>query len=114
MRYLFVLDTTAEACTRGFLQGICDGVLAALYGDDLEINEDEEDEATAPKASKLPPGSKVGFVTFDRSIHFYNVNSALPAPQQLVVSDLEEPFTPLSPEMLYVDPAECKTNIVNV
>ena len=114
MRYLFVLDTTAEACTRGFLQGICDGVLAALYGDDLEINEDEEDEATAPKASKLPPGSKVGFVTFDRSIHFYNVNSALPAPQQLVVSDLEEPFTPLSPEMLYVDPAECKTNIVNL
>jgi protein transport protein SEC24 len=114
MRYLFVLDTTAEACTRGFLQGICDGVLAALYGDDLEINEDEEDEAAVPKSSKLPPGSKVGFVTFDRSIHFYNVNSALPAPQQLVVSDLEEPFTPLSPEMLYVDPAECKANIVNL
>jgi protein transport protein SEC24 len=114
MRYLFVLDTTAEACTRGFLQGICDGVLAALYGDDLETNEDEEDEAAVPKPSKLPPGSKVGFVTFDRSIHFYNVNSALPAPQQLVVSDLEEPFTPLSPEMLYVDPAESKTNIVTL
>ena len=114
MRYLFVLDTTAEACTRGFLQGICDGVLAALYGDDIEVNEDEEDETAVPKASKLPLGSKVGFVTFDRSVHFYNVNSALPAPQQLVVSDLEDPFTPLSPEMLYVDPAECKSNIVNL
>ena len=44
MRYLFVLDTTAEACTRGFLQGICDGILAALYGDDVEVKEDDNDE----------------------------------------------------------------------
>lgn len=116
MRYLFVIDTTAEACTRGFLQGVCDGILAALYGDDLEINEDDEKETEkpSPQPSKLPAGSKVGFVTFDRSIHFYNVTPDVPAPQQLVVSDLEDPFAALSPEVLYVDAAESKANIVTL
>lgn len=113
MRYLFVIDTTAEACTRGFLQGICDGILSALYDEDLETDEDSE-ATSAPKPSKLPPGSRVGFVTFDRSIHFYNVAPTISAPQQLVVSDLEDPFAALSPEALYVDPAECKANIVSL
>lgn len=113
MRYLFVIDTTAEACTRGFLQAACDGILAALYGGDLEeeANNEAEDENAAPKPSKLPVGSKVGFVTFDRSIHFYNVSSGLSAAQQLVVSDLEDPFAAISPEALFVDPADSKANI---
>ena len=114
MRYLFVLDTTAEACTRGFLQGVCDGILAALYGEDVEVKEDENDEAPSAQPSKLPPGSKVGFVTFDRSINFYNVSKDAPAPQQLVVSELEDPFAALSPEALFVDAVESKTNIVTL
>lgn len=116
MRYLFVIDTTAEACTRGFLQGTCDGILAALYGDDLDVEESEEkeDEAPSPQPSKLPPGSKVGFVTFDRSIHFYNVSSTLTAAQQLVVSDLEDPFAAISADALFVDPAESKSNITTL
>jgi protein transport protein SEC24 len=113
MRYLFVIDTTAEACTRGFLQGVCDGILAALYDENLEINENETAESPS-QPSKLPPGSKVGFVTFDRSIHFYNVSSDVPAPQQLVVSELDDPFAALSPEVLYVDAAKSKANIVTL
>lgn len=116
MRYLFVLDTSAEACTRGFLQGMCDGILAALYGDDLELpsTDEADDEAAPPQPSKVPPGSKVGFVTFDRDINFYNVSSSLSAPQQLVVSDLEDPFAAISPQHLFVDAAECKANIVSL
>ncbi|KAK6433685.1 COPII coat Sec23p-Sfb3p heterodimer component [Oleoguttula sp. CCFEE 5521] len=116
MRYLFVLDTSAESCSRGFLQGVCDGVLAALYGDDLTIPDEDEDdeEEVEQQPSKLPPGARVGFVTFDREMHFYNVSALLSSPQQLVMSDLEDPFAAISPEHLFVDPAECKSNIVKL
>ncbi|KAK3074053.1 COPII coat Sec23p-Sfb3p heterodimer component [Teratosphaeriaceae sp. CCFEE 6253] len=110
MRYLFLLDVSAEAYSRGFLQGICDGVLAALYGDEEaeETDGEEAEEQTAPKPSKV---AKVGFMTFDREIHFYDVSAGAAAPQQLVVSDLEDPFAAISPDRLFVDAAACRTNI---
>ena len=38
---------------------------------------------------------RVGFVTYDSSLHFYNLNSALAQPQMLVVSDVHDVFLPL-------------------
>lgn len=38
---------------------------------------------------------KVGFVTYNKILHFYNVNSALAQPQMMVVSDVAEMFVPL-------------------
>lgn len=38
---------------------------------------------------------KVGFVTYDSTLHFYNVNSALAQPQMMVVSDVHDVFMPL-------------------
>ena len=118
MRYLFLIDVSAEACNRGFVQGICDGVLAALYGDEVEDEQSNEDEETNgetdSKPSKVPAGAKVGFMTFDREIHFYNVASSLSAPQQLVMSDLEDPFSAISAEHLFVDAAESKSNITSL
>ena len=38
---------------------------------------------------------RVGFVTYDTTLHFYNVNSALAQPQMLVVSDINDVFMPL-------------------
>jgi protein transport protein SEC24 len=113
LRYLFLLDVSAESCTRGFLRAMCDGLMVALYGDDLGENaENVDDNEEAPAVSKVPAGAKVGFMTFDREVHSYNVNATLSAPQQLVMSDLEEPFSAISPQHLFVDPAECKTNII--
>ncbi|KAI5363568.1 putative Zinc finger, Sec23/Sec24-type, sec23/Sec24, trunk domain, sec23/Sec24, helical [Septoria linicola] len=118
MRYLFLLDVSAESCNRGFLKATCDGLLAALYGDDVEGEEEGEDdddsEAKPTKSSKVPPGAKVGFMTFDREIHFFNVSSALSAPQQLVVSDLDDPFAAISAHHLFVDAADSKSNIVTL
>lgn len=118
MRFLFLLDVSAEACTRGFLHGICDGILAALYGDDVDSDlptgEETANSDDAAKSSKLPAGAKVGFMTFDREVHFYNVTSILSAPQQLVMSDLEEPFSTMSAEQLFVEATECKRNIVSL
>lgn len=119
MRYLFLIDVSAEACNRGFVQGVCDGILAALYGDgiDTEDDDDEEEEPNGnseTKPSKVPAGAKVGFTTFDREVHFYNVSASVSAPQQLVMSDLEEPFSPISAEYFFVDAAEAKRNIVSL
>ncbi|KAI5308612.1 COPII coat Sec23p-Sfb3p heterodimer component, partial [Ascosphaera atra] len=37
LRWLFLIDVTQEAVSRGFLDAICDGILAALYGGDATV-----------------------------------------------------------------------------
>jgi protein transport protein SEC24 len=51
---------------------------------------------------RLPGDSRtrIGFLTFDGTLHFYNLKASLAAPQMLVVSDLEDPFLPLPDELL--------------
>lgn len=38
---------------------------------------------------------KVGFITYNSSVHFYNINGNLAGPQMLVVGDTQEMFMPL-------------------
>lgn len=38
---------------------------------------------------------RVGFITYDKTVHFYNIKSSLAQPQQLVVGDIHEMFMPL-------------------
>jgi protein transport protein SEC24 len=52
-------------------------------------------------------------VTFDKEMHFYNLNANLTSAQMLVMSDLEDPFLPFS-EGLFVDPVESKTVITSL
>ena len=61
-------------------------------------------------ASNLPSGSKIGILTFDRSIHFYNLHSSLETAHMMIVGDLEDVFCPLQ-EGLLVDPQICRSNI---
>lgn len=107
LRWLFLVDVTAESVNRGFLHGFCEGILSALYGESR--GETEETEAT----SRLPKGAKVGIVTYDKEVHFYNLNPNLKSAQMLVMSDLEDPFLPFS-EGLFVDPAESKGTITSL
>ena len=44
----------------------------------------------------------VGFITFDSTIHFYNLKSSLSSPQMLVVSDIFDVIMP-SPDDLVVN-----------
>lgn len=71
LHWLFVIDVTQESYNKGFLEAFCEGVLAALYAP--EDDDDETDENGEPKR-RIPPGAKVGFVTYDKDIHFYNCN----------------------------------------
>ncbi|KAF1848226.1 uncharacterized protein K460DRAFT_393351 [Cucurbitaria berberidis CBS 394.84] len=106
LRWLFLIDVTEEAVNRGFLDGFCEGIMHALYGGDEQT---EESETT----SRLPKGAKVGIVTFDKEMHFYNLSPNLDAAQMLVMSDIEDPFVPLG-DGLFVDPAESKTVITKL
>ncbi|KAI1396791.1 beta-sandwich domain of Sec23/24 [Hypoxylon fuscum] len=110
LHWLFVIDVTQESYNKGFLEAFCEGVLAALYAP--EDDDDETDENGEPKR-RIPPGAKVGFVTYDKDIHFYNCNPALEQAQMMIMPDIEDPFVPLSDGLL-VDPYESKAVITSL
>ncbi|XP_069395795.1 protein transport protein Sec24A isoform X6 [Paralichthys olivaceus] len=87
--YLFVLDVSHNAVETGYLNVFCQSLLD-------NIN-------TLPGDSR----TKVGFITFDSTIHFYNLQEGLSQPQMLIVSDIEDIFLP-TPDSLLVNLNECK------
>nr|KAF6502490.1 SEC24-like protein B, COPII coat complex component [Molossus molossus] len=58
---------------------------------------------------ELPGDSRtrIGFVTFDSTIHFYNLQEGLSQPQMLIVSDIDDVFLP-TPDSLLVNLHESK------
>nr|XP_046262330.1 protein transport protein Sec24B isoform X2 [Scatophagus argus] len=87
--YLFVLDVSHNAVEAGYLKYFCESLLENL--------------------DKLPGDTrtKVGFLTFDNTIHFYNLQEGLSQPQMLVVSDIDDVFIP-SHDSLMVNLKESK------
>lgn len=67
LRWLFLLDVSQESANRGFLESTCEGIMAALYGGESNDSDEKKDR-------KLPEGSKIGIVTFDKEVHFYNLS----------------------------------------
>lgn len=70
LQTLFLIDVSRESIHRGFLKGVCEGIAEALYGEDLAAEGTEGEE---PTSRKLPAGAKVGIVTFDQEVQFYNL-----------------------------------------
>lgn len=70
LRWLFLIDVTQESYNRGFVEAFCEGILSSLYGGAEAGDDDDNGE---PKRS-IPEGAKVGFVSYDQDIHFYNVS----------------------------------------
>jgi protein transport protein SEC24 len=70
-----LIDVGQEAVNRGFVEAVCEGILGALYGNDSSAEDDEQQNGEEPKLRRnLPLGSKVGFLTFDKEVHFYNTS----------------------------------------
>ncbi|KKA26991.1 hypothetical protein TD95_000549 [Thielaviopsis punctulata] len=113
IRWLFVIDVTQSAISNGVLDAFCEGILAALYSNDSETDGEAAD-GKPPKARRMiPEGAKVGFITFDRDIHFYNCSPNLDEAQMLIMPDLKDPFVPLG-SGLFVDPYESKHIITDL
>ncbi|KAJ5601860.1 hypothetical protein N7510_011394 [Penicillium lagena] len=110
LQTLFLIDVSRESVHRGFLKGVCEGIAEALYGEDGSADGTEGEDSTS---RRLAAGAKVGIVTFDTEVHFYNLTASLDQAQMMVMTDLEEPFVPLS-EGLFVDPYESKSVITSL
>ncbi|KAG6540868.1 hypothetical protein Mapa_017742 [Marchantia paleacea] len=80
--YFFLIDVSASAIRTGMLQIACETMKASL--------------------DKLPgyPRTQIGFITFDSTLHFYNLKSSLTQPQMMVVAELDDPFLPMPDDLL--------------
>ncbi|TMW66412.1 hypothetical protein Poli38472_004177 [Pythium oligandrum] len=80
--YMFVIDVSAVAIASGAVQ--------------VAVQTIKEQLDNLPGA----PRTRVGFVTYDNTIHFYNLKSTLKSPQMMVIADLDELFIPIPDELL--------------
>uniref|UniRef100_A0A8B9BPH7 SEC24 homolog D, COPII coat complex component n=1 Tax=Anser brachyrhynchus TaxID=132585 RepID=A0A8B9BPH7_9AVES len=80
--YIFMIDVSYRNINSGLVKLICEELKTLL--DKLPREEQEESSAI-----------RVGFVTYNKVLHFFNVKSNLAQPQMMVVSDVGEVFVPL-------------------
>ncbi|XP_054846422.1 protein transport protein Sec24D isoform X2 [Eublepharis macularius] len=80
--YIFMIDVSYSNIKNGLVKLICEELKTVL--DRLPREEQEE-------ASTI----RVGFVTYNKVLHFFNVKSNLAQPQMMVVTDVSEVFVPL-------------------
>lgn len=80
--YVFLIDVSFHAASSGMLAAACAGIKACL--------------------PRLPgeDRTRVAIITFDTSIHFYNLRAGLSGPQMMVVPEIDDPFVPLPDELL--------------
>ncbi|KAL9365414.1 hypothetical protein Peur_043287 [Populus x canadensis] len=80
--YFFLIDVSVSAVRSGMIEVVAQTIKSCL--------------------DELPgfPRTQVGFITFDSTIHFYNMKSSLTQPQMMVVTDLDDIFVPLPDDLL--------------
>lgn len=94
--YLILLDVSHSAIETGYLQVVCDVLLENL--DQL-------------------PGDKrtlIGFLSYNRTIHFYRLSEGSAQPQMIVVSDVDDVFIPTYENLLVNlhDKKDCVTELL--
>ncbi|XP_059844752.1 protein transport protein Sec24D isoform X2 [Hypanus sabinus] len=80
--FIFMIDVSYSSVKIGCVKLICEELKTLL--DKLPRVDQAETSAI-----------RVGFVTYNKVLHFYNLKSSLAQPQMLVVSDVGEMFVPL-------------------
>lgn len=73
LRWLFAIDVSMEAINKGLIESMVKAIRQSLYGEDEEPLAEGE-EATPKTSKRLPQGCKVGILTYDKEVHFYNLN----------------------------------------
>ena len=86
--FIFMIDVSVNSVRSGLLHVLCpyikNVILPNLPSDKNSLNSDSSESSL-----------RVGFVTYDKELHFYNLKSSLAAPQMMIVSDIEEVFVPI-------------------
>uniref|UniRef100_A0A5F9DR23 SEC24 homolog C, COPII coat complex component n=1 Tax=Oryctolagus cuniculus TaxID=9986 RepID=A0A5F9DR23_RABIT len=80
--FIFMIDVSYNAIRTGLVRLLCEELKSLL---DFLPREGGAEESAV----------RVGFVTYNKVLHFYNVKSSLAQPQMMVVSDVADVFVPL-------------------
>lgn len=98
--HLCLLEESTVLASNANPPGLSPNPPAQILG--LLPREEGQDEGPSPL--------RVGFVTYDHVIHYYNLSPGLSQPQMLLVTDLEDVFVPLVDGFM-VDPEESESQI---
>ncbi|XP_076618256.1 COPII coat complex component secretory 24CD [Colletes latitarsis] len=79
---VFVIDVSYNTVKSGLVSLLCAEMKSILRN--LPVD-----------AGQLKTNMKVGFITYNNTVHFYNINSCLAQPQMMVVGDIQDVFMPL-------------------
>ncbi|SBS86776.1 protein transport protein Sec24A, putative (SEC24A) [Plasmodium malariae] len=99
--YLFLIDVTVTSVNSGLLDVVCSTIKKLLPKNSDLNNKNSFDSRTL-----------IGIMTFDSTVHFYNLNSNLKQTQMMIVPDIQDIFIPL-PEDILVNAHECQ-NVIDV
>ncbi|KAM4703410.1 protein transport protein Sec24C isoform 2-T2 [Rhinophrynus dorsalis] len=80
--FIFMIDVSYNAVKSGLVALVCEELKQLV---DYLPREGNMEESVI----------RVGFVTYNKVLHFYNVKSSLAQPQMMVVSDVADMFVPL-------------------
>ncbi|XP_041449743.1 protein transport protein Sec24C isoform X2 [Drosophila obscura] len=90
--FIFIIDVSYNTVKSGLVHLLCAQIKNILKHLPVDQGQDK---------SKV----RVGFITYNSTVHFYNIKSNLAQPQMMVVGDVQEMFMPLLDGFL-CDPEE--------
>ncbi|XP_076642810.1 COPII coat complex component secretory 24CD isoform X2 [Halictus rubicundus] len=79
---VFVIDVSYNTVKSGLVNLLCAKMKSILRNLPVDVGQSKSN-------------MKVGFITYNNTVHFYNVNSCLAQPQMMVVGDVQDVFMPL-------------------
>nr|KAF7423594.1 hypothetical protein H0235_008877 [Vespula pensylvanica] len=79
---IFVIDVSYNTIKSGLVNLLCAEMKSIIKHLPVDVDQTKSN-------------MKVGFVTYNNTVHFYNVNPCLTQPQMMVVGDVQDVFMPL-------------------
>ncbi|KAI8368227.1 Sec23/Sec24 trunk domain-containing protein [Radiomyces spectabilis] len=92
LHIVFAVDVSASSVRSGLLSVFCSTLKAILY------------------SGQFPANIKIALMTFDDTVHFYNLSPSLDQASMMVVSDIDDVFIPLA-EGCFAEPQASKSVI---
>ncbi|TMW54456.1 hypothetical protein DOY81_000448 [Sarcophaga bullata] len=80
--FIFVIDVSYNTIKSGLVHLLCSQIKQILKHLPVDQGQDK---------SKM----RVGFITYNSTVHFYNIKASLAQPQMMVVGDVQDMFMPL-------------------
>jgi len=79
---VFIIDVSYNTVKSGLVNLLCTKMKSIIKN--LPIDD-----------GQTKSNMKVGFITYNNTVHFYNINPCLAQPQMMVVGDIQDVFMPL-------------------